>query len=201
MLETLSLFALVFTASAITPGPDTMTIFGRSLSGGRFAAIPFTVGVVLAKLTLMTLVVLGFAALAQSFEGFFVFLKFAGAAYLVWVGIRTWRTSGEPDAHSLASRASWRDCLSGYALGISNPQAVAFYVALLPTVMDVRALDLTTYFSLCAVLAVVMSLVAAVYALSADRLRHVLRSARARKVTNRAAGGVMIGSGVLVATR
>ncbi len=201
MLETLSLFALVFTASAITPGPDTMTIFGRSLSGGRFAAVPFTVGVVLAKLTLMTLVVLGLAALAQSFGGFFTVLKFAGAAYLVWSGIRTWRASREAEAHSLAPKVSWRDSLTGYALGISNPQAVAFYVALLPTVMNVQALDLTTYLSLCVVLTGVMSLVVVVYALSADRLRYLLRSPRARKVTSRVAGGVMISSGVLVATR
>lgn len=201
MSETLIIFTLIFTASAITPGPDTMTIFGRSLSSGRAAAIPFTVGVVLAKLTLMTLVVSGFAALAQSFGGFFVVLKFAGASYLVWSGIRAWRASGEVEAHSLASSVSWRDSLSGYVLGISNPQAVAFYVALLPTVVELQALNLTTFLSLCAVLTGVMTLVAAIYALSADRLRFLLRSAKARKVTNRVAGGVMIGSGILVATR
>ena len=59
MFESLAVFALVFTASAATPGPDTLTIFGRALSGGRTAALPFTVGVALGKLTLLTLVMLG----------------------------------------------------------------------------------------------------------------------------------------------
>lgn len=72
MLHELLIFALVFAASAATPGPDTMTIFSRALSGGRLSAIPFALGVVLAKLTLLTLVVLGLAALAQSFGQFFI---------------------------------------------------------------------------------------------------------------------------------
>lgn len=201
MFHELLIFALVFAASAATPGPDTMTIFGRALSGGRFSAIPFTFGVVLAKLTLLTLVVLGLAALAQSFGQFFIVLKFAGAAYLVWAGIRLWRKSGEPEAHDLAVKVSWRDSVTGYALGISNPQAIVFYVALLPTVVDVAHLNLTTYLMLCAVLACTMVVIAAIYALLADRLRFLFRSVKTWQTTNRVAGGIMIASGVIVVSR
>lgn len=201
MFHELLVFALVFAASAATPGPDTMTIFGRALSGGRLSAVPFTLGVVLAKLTLLTLVVLGLAALAQSFGQFFVILKFAGAAYLVWAGIRMWRKSVASEAHELETDVSWRDAMTGYTLGVSNPQAIAFYVALLPTVVDVRHLNLSTYVLLCTILAALMVVIAAVYALSADRLRLLLHSPRARRVTNRVAGGVMVGSGIAVATR
>lgn len=201
MFHELLIFALVFAASAATPGPDTMTIFGRALSGGRFSAIPFTFGVVLAKLTLLTLVVLGLAALAQSFGQFFIVLKFAGASYLVWAGIRLWRKSGEPEAHDLAVKVSWRDSVTGYALGISNPQAIAFYVALLPTVVDVAHLNLTTYLMLCAVLAFTMVVIAAIYALLADRLRFLFRSVKTWRTTNRVAGGIMIASGVIVVSR
>ena len=201
MFYELMIFALVFAASAATPGPDTMTIFGRALSGGRLSAIPFTTGVVLAKLSLLTLVVLGLAALAQSFGQFFVVLKVAGAAYLVWAGVRLWRKSGEPETHDLAARVSWRDSVTGYALGISNPQAIAFYVALLPTVVDIQHLNLSTYFLLCGILALTMIVIATIYALLADRLRTLFRSAKARRVTNRVAGGVMVASGVVVASR
>jgi threonine/homoserine/homoserine lactone efflux protein len=201
MFHELLIFALVFAASAATPGPDTMTIFGRALSGGRFSAIPFTFGVVLAKLTLLTLVVLGLAALAQTFGQFFIVLKFAGAAYLVWAGVRLWRKSSEPDAHDLTEKVSWRDSMTGYALGISNPQAIAFYVALLPTVIDVQHLNLSTYFILCTILACTMLVIASVYAVLADRLHSLFRSAKARRVTNRVAGGVMIASGAIVVSR
>jgi threonine/homoserine/homoserine lactone efflux protein len=201
MLSGLLLFALVFTVSALTPGPDTMTIFSRALSGGRFAAVPYTFGVVLAKLTLLTLVVLGLAAIAKSFGAFFVILKYAGAAYLVWAGIKMWRSSGVSEARDLAATVSWKDAFTGYALGVSNPNAIVFYVAVLPTVVDVHSLNLAMYLALCSTLTVLMVLIALVYALSADRLRGFMKSSKARRITNRVAGGAMIGSALLVAAR
>ena len=145
--------------------------------------------------------VLGLAALAQSFGQFFVILKFAGAAYLIWAGIRLWHKSAEPEAYDLDPEVSWRDSVTGYALGVSNPQAIAFYVALLPTILDVQHLNLTTYLMLCAVLTCTMLVIAAVYALLADRLRFLFHSAKARRTTNRVAGGIMVASGVVVASR
>ena len=201
MLEGLTIFALVFVASAATPGPDTMTIFGRALAGGRASAVPFTVGVVLGKLTLLTLVMLGLAALAQALGPLFVIIKLAGAAYLVWAGIRLWRSSAEAEARALEKEVTWRDAITGYALSVSNPHAIVFYVALLPTVVEVQSMTFSNYLLLCLLLSVLTVLIAGVYALSADRLRHLLRSERARRVSNRVAGGVMIGSGVVVATR
>ena len=201
MLESLILFALVFTASAATPGPDTMTIFGRALSGGRASAVPFALGIVLGKLTLLTLVMLGLAALAQALGPLFVIIKLAGAAYLVWAGIRLWRSSARAEARTLEKEVTWRDAITGYALSISNPHAIVFYVALLPTIIEVQNVGFSSYLLLCLILSVLTLLIAGTYALAADRLRHLLRSERAQRVSNRVAGGVMIGSGVVVATR
>jgi threonine/homoserine/homoserine lactone efflux protein len=201
MLSGLLIFALVFTVSAFTPGPDTMTIFSRALSGGRLAAVPYTFGIVLAKITLLTLVVLGLAAIAKTLGTFFVVLKFAGVAYLIWTGINMWRNPGISEARDLDAKVSWKDALTGYALGISNPNAIVFYVAVLPTVINIHSLNLGMYLGLCGTLSGLMVLIATVYALSADRLRGFMKSAKARRITNRVAGGAMIGSAVLVATR
>jgi threonine/homoserine/homoserine lactone efflux protein len=201
VLGSLFIFALVFTVSAFTPGPDTMTIFSRALSGGRLAAVPYTFGVVLAKLTLLTLVVLGLAVLAKTLGAFFVFLKFAGAAYLVWAGLRMWRNSANPEARDLGTQVSWNDAFTGYALGVSNPNAIVFYVAVLPTVIDLHSLNLMMYLALCGTLTCLMIVIATIYAFSADRLRGYLKSSKARRITNRVAGGAMIGSAVLVVTR
>jgi threonine/homoserine/homoserine lactone efflux protein len=201
MLSSVLLFALVFTVSAFTPGPDTMTIFSRALSGGRLAAVPYTFGIVLAKITLLTLVVLGLAAIAKTFGSFFVVLKFAGAAYLLWAGIKMWRNPGTSEARDLAATVSWNDAFTGYALGVSNPNAIVFYVAVLPTVVDVHSLNFVMYLALCATLTILMIVIATVYALSADRLRGFMKSSKARRITNQVAGGAMIGSAMLVATR
>ena len=163
--------------------------------------MPYTFGVVLAKLTLLTLVVLGLAAIAKTFGAFFVILKFAGAAYLVWAGIKMWRSSGTSQARDLGTKVSWNDAFTGFALGVSNPNAIVFYVAVLPTVLDVHNLNFVMYLALCGTLTCLMIVIASVYALSADRLRSFMKSAKARRLTNQVAGGAMIGSAVLVATR
>ena len=194
-------FAALFIASAITPGPDTMTIFSRALSGGRFSAAPFTLGVVLAKLTLLTFVIFGFAAIAQTFNPFLMALKFAGAIYLAWIGIKTWRKSGIPQSHSLTEDVSLRDSIVGYSLGISNPQAIVFYIAVLPNVIEIQYIGLTTYFVLCLTLACSMILVALIYSLLAIRLRSLFQSEKAHRAINRIAGGMMIGVAIIVAMR
>lgn len=135
MFNDIAIFALIFAASAISPGPDTMTIFSRGLSAGYRAAFPFTIGVILAKLSLLTLVIVGLAA------------------------------------------------------------------ALLPAVLDVQKIDISTYLALCLTLTVIMVAVAAIYAVLAGRLRNLFSSAKARKTTNRVAGSVMIGSSFWVASR
>ncbi|MEP7137190.1 MAG: LysE family translocator [Chloroflexota bacterium] len=201
MFHELLIFALVFVTSAATPGPDTMTIFSRSLSGGRFSAIPYTVGIVLAKLTLLTFVVLGLAVLAQSYGQFFLVLKFAGVAYLIWAGIRTWRKSAQPEAYNLAEKMSWRDSVMGYSLGISNPQAIIFYVALLPTVIDMQHINTATYFMLCTILTCSMLIIASTYALLADFLGSQIQSSRAQRIINRIAGSIMICIGIVVVMR
>jgi threonine/homoserine/homoserine lactone efflux protein len=201
MFSGLLIFALVFTVSAFTPGPDTMTIFSRALSGGRFAAVPYTFGIVLAKITLLTLVVLGLAVIAKTIGTFFVLLKFAGVGYLLWAGFKMWRSSNTSEARDLGAEVTWKDAFTGYALGVSNPNAIVFYVAVLPTVVDVHSLNFAMYLALCSTLTVLMVLIASVYALSADRLRGFMKSAKARRLTNRVAGGAMIGSALLVATR
>ena len=139
-----------------------MTIFGRALSGGRISALPFALGVVLGKLTLLTLVMLGLAALAQALGPLFTILKFAGAAYLIWAGIRLWRSSAEPEAQNLEKKVTWRDALTGYVLSVSNPHAIIFYVALLPTVIEIQNVSFSVYLLLCLILIVSMLLIAGV---------------------------------------
>lgn len=86
MTEGLVIFALALTASVITPGPDTLVIFSKAIARGGWAAAPFTLGVVLGKLVLLSLAAFGFAAVVEALGPFFVVVKLAGAAYLIWMG-------------------------------------------------------------------------------------------------------------------
>jgi len=85
-------FAGIFAVSAAVPGADTMLILARSLAGGPRAAAPLAVGITVAKLIMLSAAAAGVSA-AATLGTMFVVLKIAGAAYLVWLGIRMWRRS------------------------------------------------------------------------------------------------------------
>ncbi len=201
MTEGLVLFALAFTASAATPGPDTLTVLSKALARGGLAAAPFTLGAILGKLILLTLVVFGLAAVADSFKPVFALVKFAGAAYLVWMGVRRWLKKLDTRVATVETNTRWGDAVTGLALGMSNPHAIVFYVALLPTLIDMRNIDFAVYLSLCTMLVVAMLIIASTYAFSADRMRSLFSLKRARRVTDRAAETIMLGVGIVVATR
>lgn len=196
----LVVFALAFLASAAPPGPDTLTVFGRSLSGGSKAAIPFALGVLLAKLALLGLAVFGIAEIAERFERLFAAIKILGAVYLVVVGVKL--LLKKPTATLDSGWAPNRfDALAGLGLGIANPAAVIFYVALVPNVVDLAAVDAQNYLVLALTLSVCWIVVAAIYAGLAEQLRTALKSETARTQIQRASGATMIGAGLVVATR
>jgi threonine/homoserine/homoserine lactone efflux protein len=202
MLNDMIVFAIAFTASAATPGPDIMAIFGRALGSGRYAAVSFAVGIILGKLILLTLAVLGLAVAAQALGPLFALIKLGGAAYLIWLGLRFWyRSSTTAQTEMVTTNASWRDMLTGLALACSNPHAIIFYVALLPTIVEMQSIDTITYLALCAILITAMTTIVAIYVLLAERVGRLLRSKRARCIGDRVAGSVIIVAGVIVMTR
>jgi len=91
VIHEVMLFAGVFAMSAAAPGADTMLILARSLAGGPRAAAPLAAGITIAKLVMLTAAAAGVSAAAATFGTMFVLLKIAGAAYLVWLGIKMWR--------------------------------------------------------------------------------------------------------------
>lgn len=199
----LLLFAGVFALSAGTPGPDTMLVFGRALSEGPLAAVPYGVGLVLGKLVLLTLAVLGVAAAAAALGPLFVAVKVAGAAYLIWLGVRLLRRSGlgQPPVVTGPRAPFLRATALGAGLTVSNPQAILFYVAVLPQVIGSGRPSLTAYLALCATLASVMAVVVAVYVGLAKVVRTAAPGGAGRRRTDRVAGVLMIAAGGIVAAR
>jgi len=203
VIHEVMVFAGVFAMSAAAPGADTMLIFARSLAGGPRAAAPLAVGITIAKLLMLTAAAAGVSAAAATFGAMFVLLKIAGAAYLVWLGIKMWRRRppvAAPPGGASTRAGPVRAAATGVALGLSNPQAIVFYVALLPAVITPGA-GPGVYVALAVVLCVVMAAVSAVYITLGSRARHTAVSPTARRRANHIAGSLLISSGVLVAIR
>ncbi len=150
-------------------------------------------------LALLVLAATGLAVVAREMGTAMTVLRYAGAAYLVWTGIRLW--TAEPvlptertDGRRPGLAAS---VLAGLALNLGNPKMPLFYLALLPNVVG-TVLTPPQVGLLAAVIVAVEALVIGAHVLLAGRLRRLLRTRAAVRRANRAAGGVMVGAGVAV---
>lgn len=198
-ITTLLAFAAAFLVFAASPGPDNMTIVARTLSHGPAAGLAYGVGMVVGILAVLILAAGGLAVVAQEMGLVMTVLRYLGAAYLVWAGIRLWiaepvlpaERAGGPRPGLAAS------ILTGLALNLGNPKMPLFYLALLPNLVG-AALTPAPVGILAGVILAVEALVIGGHVLLAGQLRRVLRTRAAVRRANRIAGGVMVGAGVAV---
>jgi threonine/homoserine/homoserine lactone efflux protein len=147
---------------------------------------------------LMSLSAFGLALLAQSLGKLFLIVKLAGAAYLFYLGYKYW-VAEAADTTDIVPADVRGGFLSQLALTLGNPKAIAFFVALLPTVIDLHHLSLSGYVQLCAASYVLIPAITLTYAGLASRVRGLVTSRNARRLINRVAGAIMVGAGVGVA--
>ncbi|AIY40468.1 Transporter [Collimonas arenae] len=197
------IFLLAFAASAALPGPEIAALLSRSISGGLRSSLPLATGIIIGKLIMLSAAVIGLSALLAILGPAFVTLKYAGAAYLVWLGIKKWHKAGEALANATDTPAAsiGIEIGLGLAMTITNPLAIAFYMALLPGVINVAGVPLSSYLILCAIIVGVMLAIVIAYGLLAELARKLFRSSRAKANLDRVSGGMMVGVGVILAAR
>ncbi len=186
-----------------TPGPTVLMVVSHSVSHGPRAVVPLALGVMLGDLTAMTVSLLGLGALLATSAFVFTLMKWAGAVYLVYLGIRLWRTD-----NSLFSRENMaRPVFAGRALFVDayvvtalNPKGIAFFVAFLPQFVNPHAPVLPQFLILGSTFLLLCTINATVYAIFAGRIREKIRKPETRRVVNRFGGTVLIGAGVLMST-
>ncbi len=197
----LLLFAAVYCAAVATPGPGVAALIARVLGQGLKGVAPFIAGYFVADMVWLTFAATGLAVIAKTFAGVFVAIKFAGAAYLLYLA---WRMATAPAAVETApteATRGWRAFLSSLSLTLGNPKVMVFFLSIMPLVVDLRTLTIFALVELAVVCAIVIFSTLALYAFAANRARALLRSTRAMRFVNRAAGGLMAGAAVAVATR
>lgn len=199
-LATLAAFAAAFFVFAASPGPDNMTIVARTLSHGAASGIAYGLGTVAGILIFLVLAAFGLSLLAAEMGAVMTVLRYAGAAYLVVMGVMLWRA--EPVLPASGGETGRRGVLpvflTGIALNLGNPKMPLFYLALLPHVVGAH-LALSEVAILSGIILLVEAVVIGGHVLLAGRARRWLRTPRAVRRMNRAAGGVMIGTGAVVA--
>jgi threonine/homoserine/homoserine lactone efflux protein len=194
-----------FTAASavllIIPGPTVLLVVSYALGQGWRTVLPMTVGVALGDFTAMTLSMLGLGALLATSATLFTILKWVGAAYLVYLGIRLWRAGGTLDAAPRTDAVSAAKML-GHAWLVTalNPKSITFFVAFLPAFLDPQADFLTQMVVFETTFLVLAFANAFGYALVAARARGFVANPRAIGVVNKVGGGLLIGAGAATVT-
>ena len=144
----------------------------------------------------------GLLAIATTMGPMFQVVKYAGAAYLVWWGYRASVGAEDPVAVEAGSSGTlWRDIGLGLLATLGNPKAVLFFGAILPTFVDMTRVGFGDFLVLAGIVAGVSYLVYGGCIILADRTRHLMASTRAAKRLRTFTGTILIGSGIVVATR
>jgi threonine/homoserine/homoserine lactone efflux protein len=199
----LGLYIAASLALIATPGQDMIYVITRSLAQGRFAGICSAVGVCIGILVHTALAALGVGAILQASESLFVALKFAGAAYLVYLGLklllsREARTGLGEAKETLSPRALvWQGILSN----VTNPKIVLFFFAFLPQFIDPASAHPTRDLAFLGVLYALLALpVKSAVGIAAGSLsERVLRNPAMIAWMNRVSGGVLIALGLRLA--
>jgi homoserine/homoserine lactone efflux protein len=201
-LEAWLLFCMTELVLCAIPGPGVLLIVSLSLTRGVGAGVAATMGILVATLIYFLLASTGLGAILQASGEIFFLIKFAGAAYLVWMGIGLIRSAFKPESelHSdndtnTKNRAFWQ----AVATHASNPKLLIFFVAILPQFVDPDGSFSVQVFILGLSALVIQTLVLLVYALLSAKAGKMAGAMLVRKV--RAVGGVLlVGAGAGLAS-
>lgn len=201
-LSALVVFALALVVTAGSPGPSVAALVARVLTHGVRDVLPFLAAMWLGEALWLALAVGGLTAVAQAFQPLFLVLKGAGVLYLLFLAWTMWFAPPRPGAVALpAGQRPWRMFLAGLAVTLGNPKIMVFYVALLPSIVDLRGIGLLGWTELTATMLAVLATVDLAWSLLAARARRLLTSPRAVRLANRAGAAAMAGAAAAIATR
>lgn len=200
-LATWFAFAAASTVLLLIPGPTVLLVVSYALTQGRKVAIATAAGVALGDFTAMTLSLAGLGALLAASATLFTALKWIGAGYLVFLGVKLWRAP--PVLSEVAAEPGSRAArgIFGHAFLVTalNPKSIAFFVAFVPQFISHESALLPQLAIMEATFVGFAAVNALAYALAADRLRRSIRRPRVLKWMNRAGATCLVGMGAATA--
>src|SRR5690606_36716362 len=166
---TLLTFTIAYAIAVLVPGPGVAAVVARALGGGFAGAFPMVLGILVGDLVYLVFAAFGLAAIATHFGAVFTIVRFAGAAYLLWIAYKFW--TARPGAEHVAPRseAPWKTFLGGVSLTLGNPKTIVFYLALLPTVVPLDRMTPLAFAELTGIVIVVLLAIGCGYAFLASR--------------------------------
>jgi threonine/homoserine/homoserine lactone efflux protein len=201
-LTSLLIFAGALFVAAGSPGPSIAALVARVISKGFRDVLPFLLAMWIGEAIWLSLAVFGLAVVAQTFHLAFVIVKWAGVAYLVYLAWKMWTAPVSVREGDLPREDSpARLFLAGMAVTLGNPKIMMFYLALLPTIIDLASVTALGWAELTLTMAVVLIAIDLAWVFAAAQARKLLKSRRAMKIANRVSATTMAGAAAAIAAR
>jgi threonine/homoserine/homoserine lactone efflux protein len=200
-LDTYLVFLAATVVVLLIPGPTVMMVVGSSLAQGRRAAVPLALGVGLGNFVAAVASLAGLGVLLAASAELFAVFKWAGAAYLVYLGVKAWRADPEsgPGPDRARPADSRTHLLNACVVTATNPKAIVFLCAFLPQFIAPDRPHLPQLLILEITVQVLTMAVALLYALLAAKARRIVANPSSMRIVNRIGGATLIGAGILTA--
>lgn len=201
-LTSLLIFAGALVVAAGSPGPSIAALVARVIASGFRDVFPFLAAMWIGEAIWLSFAVFGLTVVAQSFHLAFVIVKWVGVAYLAFLAWKMWTAPVEARADDMPKEHSGGKLfLAGMAVTLGNPKIMMFYLALLPTIIDLASVSVFGWLELTATMAVVLVAIDLTWVLAAAQARRLLKSKRAMKIANRISATTMAGAAAAIAAR
>jgi threonine/homoserine/homoserine lactone efflux protein len=201
-LSSLLIFAGALIVAAGSPGPSIAALVARVIAKGWRDVLPFLAAMWIGEAIWLSLAVFGLAFVAQTFHFAFVVVKWVGVAYLAWLAWKMWTAPVTVREDQLPNNDSPAKLFAaGMAVTLGNPKIMMFYMALLPTIIDLGSVTLAGWVELTLTMAMVLIAVDLIWTAAAAQARRLLKSARAMRIANRVSATTMAGAAAAIAAR
>jgi threonine/homoserine/homoserine lactone efflux protein len=201
-ITVLAIFAVALFINSSSPGPSVAALVARVLTGGWRSVMPLLAAMWFGEALWLTAAVFGLSVMAQTFYWAFVVLKYIGVAYLLYLAYRMWTAPSDVKDGALPTGASsWRLFMTGMAITLGNPKIMVFYLALLPSIVDLARISLMGWMELTVTMVAVIVAVDLTWVMIAAQARRWLKSPRAVRIANRTSATAMGGAALAIATR
>lgn len=191
------------TLLSLTPGPNGLLALTHGARYGTRHSCSTIIGGTVGFVLLMLLSLMGLGSLLLASETAFATLKLLGAAYLVYLGIRQWRSAplqlNDP-TEANANTSHKRRAIEGFTVAVSNPKVILFFMAFLPHFIDTQQPLMMQFLILASTFAVVEFAVELLLAMSAAKILGWFNHRSGMQLFNRITGGLFIGAGTLLAS-
>lgn len=194
-------FSLATAALLALPGPSVLLMASAALAHGRRAAWVTVPGVVLGDFVAMTTSLLGAGALLAASATLFTVLKFVGAGYLIWLGIKLWRAPPTPIDTDAKNTGTPRQLFTNaFIVTALNPKTIVFFVAFMPQFIDPATPAIPQIVVLESTFLALATINGAIWVLLASGIRQRLKRPEALRLANRVGAGFLVGAGGVTAS-